>query len=183
MCKGGVWGSGPQTDKHLSQSLVTGQFFSRWRHFALPSMSLIFLRMLVCSFDNKEKSKNLALGGYHLYSCLVTLFFCSPPPPFRSSYKYPARISATCCLQKRRRNEGGLLEVGGGRKSRGGGDFFPAMQNTWPAWQTLIWSQHHGFFFFTETSLDTGVTPPPPLLLLRPRHTHPSFFKHTPRED
>jgi hypothetical protein len=40
---GGVWGSGPQTDKHLPQSPFTGHFF-RWRHCALPSMSLIFLR-------------------------------------------------------------------------------------------------------------------------------------------
>ena len=28
VCKGGgVWGSGPQTDKHLPQSLFTGQYF------------------------------------------------------------------------------------------------------------------------------------------------------------
>jgi hypothetical protein len=27
MCKGGVWGSGPQTDKHLPQSPFRGQFF------------------------------------------------------------------------------------------------------------------------------------------------------------
>jgi hypothetical protein len=36
----GVWGSGPQTDKHRP---FTENFFSWW-HFALPSMSLIFLR-------------------------------------------------------------------------------------------------------------------------------------------
>ncbi len=42
VCKRGIWGSGPQTVKHLPQSPFTGQFF-RWRHFALPSMSLIFL--------------------------------------------------------------------------------------------------------------------------------------------
>ncbi len=43
VCKGeGVWGSGPQSDKHMPQSSFTGHFF-RWRHFALPSMSLIFL--------------------------------------------------------------------------------------------------------------------------------------------
>jgi hypothetical protein len=41
--RGGGWGSGPQTDKHQPQSPFTGQFF-RWRHFALPIMSLIFLR-------------------------------------------------------------------------------------------------------------------------------------------
>ncbi len=40
-----VWGSGLQTDKHLPQSPCTGQFF-RWRHFRLPSMSLIFLRLV-----------------------------------------------------------------------------------------------------------------------------------------
>ena len=38
----GVWGSGPQKDKHLQQSPLTGQIF--W-HIALPSMSLIFLRL------------------------------------------------------------------------------------------------------------------------------------------
>jgi hypothetical protein len=32
-CVRGVWGSGPQTDKHLPQNPYTGQFF-RWRHFA-----------------------------------------------------------------------------------------------------------------------------------------------------
>ncbi len=42
MWRGGVWGSEPQTDNHLPQSPFTGQFF-RWRHFALPSMSLICL--------------------------------------------------------------------------------------------------------------------------------------------
>jgi hypothetical protein len=31
-------GSGPQTDKHLSQNPFAGHFF-RWRHFALPSTS------------------------------------------------------------------------------------------------------------------------------------------------
>jgi hypothetical protein len=39
----GVWGSGPQTYKHLPQSHFTVQSL-RWRPFALPSMSLIFLR-------------------------------------------------------------------------------------------------------------------------------------------
>jgi hypothetical protein len=38
-----VWGYGPQTDKHLPQNPFTGQFF-RWRHFAMPSTRLIFLR-------------------------------------------------------------------------------------------------------------------------------------------
>jgi len=37
-------GSGPQTDKHLPQRPFAGKFTNRWRHFALPSMSLIFLR-------------------------------------------------------------------------------------------------------------------------------------------
>jgi hypothetical protein len=36
-----IWGSGPQTYKHLPQSPFTGQFFKL--HFALPSLSLIFL--------------------------------------------------------------------------------------------------------------------------------------------
>ncbi len=45
VCKaGGVWGSGPQTDKQRPQSPFTSKFF-RWRHFALSVMSLIFLRV------------------------------------------------------------------------------------------------------------------------------------------
>jgi hypothetical protein len=32
------------SDKHLPQSPFPGQFFFRWRHFALPSMRFIFLR-------------------------------------------------------------------------------------------------------------------------------------------
>ncbi len=39
---GGVWGSGPQTDKYLPQSPFTGQFFS------LPSMTLTFPRCKIC---------------------------------------------------------------------------------------------------------------------------------------
>jgi hypothetical protein len=45
VCKGGGWGSGPQTDKHLPQSPFSGHFI-RW-HFALPSMSLIVLCSMV----------------------------------------------------------------------------------------------------------------------------------------
>ncbi len=35
------------SDKHLSKSPITSLFF-RWRHFASPSMSLIFLRCTLC---------------------------------------------------------------------------------------------------------------------------------------
>ncbi len=44
VCKGGYGVLGLRTDKHLPRSPLTGQFF-RWRHFALPSMNLIFLRL------------------------------------------------------------------------------------------------------------------------------------------
>jgi len=45
MFKGvGVWGSGPQTDKHLPQSHCTGQRF-RLRHFAFPTTVLSFYYM------------------------------------------------------------------------------------------------------------------------------------------
>jgi hypothetical protein len=46
VCKGGggQWGSGPQTAKHLPRSPFTGHFFL-FQHFALPSMSIIFLRI------------------------------------------------------------------------------------------------------------------------------------------
>ncbi len=40
---GEVWGSGPQTDKHLPRRPFTGHNF-RWRHFALHSVSLICQR-------------------------------------------------------------------------------------------------------------------------------------------
>jgi hypothetical protein len=44
VCK--VWGSEPQTNKHLPRRKVPLQvIFFRWRHFAKPSMSLNFLRM------------------------------------------------------------------------------------------------------------------------------------------
>jgi hypothetical protein len=43
---GGVWGYVPQTDKHLSQSPFTGQFF-RWWHFAMPSLRLSFYGLLL----------------------------------------------------------------------------------------------------------------------------------------
>jgi hypothetical protein len=46
VCKegGGVWSTGPQTDKHLPQSPFSGQIFLDDDIFALLSMSLIFLR-------------------------------------------------------------------------------------------------------------------------------------------
>ncbi len=40
---GMIWCSEPYTDKNLQQSPFTGKFFFRWRNFAMPSMSLIFL--------------------------------------------------------------------------------------------------------------------------------------------
>ncbi len=40
----GIWGSKPQTAKHLPRSPFTGHFL-KYHHFALPSMSLIFLRI------------------------------------------------------------------------------------------------------------------------------------------
>ncbi len=43
--RGGVWDSMPQTEKHLPQSPLLQVNFFRWRHFALPSMRLIFERM------------------------------------------------------------------------------------------------------------------------------------------
>jgi hypothetical protein len=41
--RGGVWGSGPQTEKQPPQSPLADQFFRR-RHFAMFPISLIFLR-------------------------------------------------------------------------------------------------------------------------------------------
>ncbi len=40
-----VWGSGPQTDKHLPQSFFFRSIFFIWRHFSLLSMNHIFLRI------------------------------------------------------------------------------------------------------------------------------------------
>jgi hypothetical protein len=67
VCKGGgVWGSGPQTDNHLPQSPFTGQFFT-WRHFALPSMSLIFLLSRITLYGTVSASPTvycLTLNAY-----------------------------------------------------------------------------------------------------------------------
>ncbi len=71
-------GSGPQTDKYLQQSPFQVNFFI-WRHFSLPSLSLIFLRSecihcVQCtilyrntySFENHTFKK--------VYSTQITLF-------------------------------------------------------------------------------------------------------------
>ncbi len=42
VCQGGMGFWASKTDKHLPLSPLTGHFF-KWRYFALPSMSLIFL--------------------------------------------------------------------------------------------------------------------------------------------
>ncbi len=56
VCKGvGIWGFGPQTAKHLPRSTFTGHFF-KYHQFALPSMSLIFLRI-----SESDIGKNLIL--------------------------------------------------------------------------------------------------------------------------
>jgi hypothetical protein len=55
------------SDKHLPQSPLTGQFF-RWRHFALTSVSLIFLILWVYYID-----QYFYFGGHHL-PILYSLF-------------------------------------------------------------------------------------------------------------
>ena len=46
MCKGGGYGvCGPQADKHLPKIPFTGQFFVMIVIFALPPISLIFIRL------------------------------------------------------------------------------------------------------------------------------------------
>ncbi len=73
-CVRGVWGSGPQTDKHLPQSPFTGQFFI-WRHFASPSMSLSTLMPLSHSgfklywgrtFNNGQSGGGGGVGGSNI---------------------------------------------------------------------------------------------------------------------
>ncbi len=56
----GVWDCGPQTDKDLPQSPFIGQFL-RWRHFALSSMSHIFLRYIAPPPPSHE------FRGWHLW--------------------------------------------------------------------------------------------------------------------
>jgi hypothetical protein len=68
VCKwggGGVQGSGPQTDKHLPQSPFTGQFFCWW-HFALPSMSLFFVRIEYNLNINQENDLNFSEKSFVL---------------------------------------------------------------------------------------------------------------------
>ncbi len=55
---GGVWGSVPQTDKHLAQSPFTGKFF------ALPSMSLSFLYLEESFFRFRRGYSGIFLPGY-----------------------------------------------------------------------------------------------------------------------
>jgi hypothetical protein len=66
--RGGIWGSRLQTDKHLPQSPFTGKFV-RWRHFALPSMSLIFLCWLCfissAAWGNQYNSSHGAFNVYY----------------------------------------------------------------------------------------------------------------------
>ncbi len=68
MCKGGVWGSGPQTDKHLPQSPFTGQFFRGWYHNPLLEsrggggywvvLETVFCRSLtLCFWSDSEPRK------------------------------------------------------------------------------------------------------------------------------
>jgi hypothetical protein len=67
-CAGGwVWGSGPQADKHIPQSPLTDQFF-RWRHFALPSLSLIFLPSVFLGEDYYIKNWFRATCSLEMFS-------------------------------------------------------------------------------------------------------------------
>ncbi len=56
----GVWGSGPQTDKHLPQSPLKVNFFT-WPHFALPSMSYVsaLVRQDLATWRKNEEDKTV----------------------------------------------------------------------------------------------------------------------------
>jgi hypothetical protein len=58
----GFLGCGPQTDKHLPQSLFTGQFF-RWRHFALPSMILLRSALFIREGSDTSTDTTQEKGG------------------------------------------------------------------------------------------------------------------------
>jgi hypothetical protein len=67
------WLSPVYSDKHLPQIPFKGQFF-RWRHFAMTTMSLIFLRLL--SFKSNSRDVCFISCAY-IYSILVKFRFNS----------------------------------------------------------------------------------------------------------
>ncbi len=70
---------GPQSDKHLPQSPFTCQFF-RLRHFALLSISLIFLRFY-CSEAQKWLIKRTRLPSKCSDAAICAFVFDSRPAP------------------------------------------------------------------------------------------------------
>jgi hypothetical protein len=67
----------PQTDKHLPQSPFTGKFF-RWRHFALFSISLIFLRVVAIRCGEPEDIMNgLLERKCQTFGCRIS-YACEP---------------------------------------------------------------------------------------------------------
>jgi|LakMenEpi03Aug12_release.lakeMendotaPanAssembly.Ray.scaffolds.fasta_scaffold708868_1 hypothetical protein len=65
-------GEGPQAEKHLRQSPFSGQFF-RWRHLALLSVSLIFLRSLPsCNHHHYSTSSSMHCKPKMYFSHFLT---------------------------------------------------------------------------------------------------------------
>ncbi len=62
LCELCEWGSGPQTDKTCPKVPLQVNFFSLW-HFALPSLSLFFLRLKACDivgiYDTPENTAQI----------------------------------------------------------------------------------------------------------------------------
>ncbi len=78
---GGVWNSGPQTDKHLPQSSFCWSIF-RWQHFSLPSMSLIFLHYMEHTYVTQSiHSSRLSVQSSELGPPLQVRVSLSPLGP------------------------------------------------------------------------------------------------------
>jgi hypothetical protein len=76
---GVVWGSGPQTDKHLPQSPFTGRFLLM-THFALSSMSLIFLRLAV---SKNKYQRGIQGRAYAKGLCFLSAVIANVWPDYR----------------------------------------------------------------------------------------------------
>jgi hypothetical protein len=74
-CVRGVRGYGPPTDKYRPQSPFAGNFFTG--HFALPSISLIFLRTELGNYHLRKKMVDTKFS-FCLWCCQ---FYCHILPP------------------------------------------------------------------------------------------------------
>jgi hypothetical protein len=70
VCKGGVWGSGPQTEKHLPQSPFTGEFFQ------MTTFCIAFYKSYLSTMDIKQVFVVCVAVGGAVKFLLVRLLKC-----------------------------------------------------------------------------------------------------------